>query len=142
MSVTRFVGRYRFLSNFWPCAIKGPGGWTYATVEHAYQAWKTNDQQQWVVLASRALMPTPGIAKRYSRQLSLRPDWESIKLQVMDNLLRQKFAPGSDLHAKLLATEGEIVEGNTWGDVFWGVCNGIGENHLGKLLMSIRDQSK
>ncbi len=35
--------------------------------------------------------------------------------------------------------EGEIVERNTWNDTFWGVCKGKGENHLGILLMEIRD---
>jgi predicted NAD-dependent protein-ADP-ribosyltransferase YbiA (DUF1768 family) len=33
----------------------------------------------------------------------------------------------------------ELIEGNWWGDTYWGVCNGVGENHLGKLLMKIRD---
>jgi predicted NAD-dependent protein-ADP-ribosyltransferase YbiA (DUF1768 family) len=32
----------------------------------------------------------------------------------------------------------ELVEGNWWNDTFWGVCNGVGENNLGKLLMKIR----
>ena len=25
-------------------------------------------------------------------------------------------------------------------DFFWGVCNGKGENHLGKILMKVRDE--
>jgi hypothetical protein len=43
----------------------------------------------------------------------------------------------------LLATgDKELIEGNTWGDTFWGVCNGIGQNHLGKILMAKRTELK
>jgi hypothetical protein len=71
----------------------------------------------------------------------LRADWEDIRLEVMLNLLRQKFAPGSELRTKLeTTTPHELVEGNTWGDTFWGVCNGVGQNNLGRLLMQVRDE--
>jgi predicted NAD-dependent protein-ADP-ribosyltransferase YbiA (DUF1768 family) len=33
-----------------------------------------------------------------------------------------------------------LIEENTWGDTFWGICKGQGENHLGRLLMQIRDE--
>jgi predicted NAD-dependent protein-ADP-ribosyltransferase YbiA (DUF1768 family) len=56
----------------------------------------------------------------------------------MRDLLRQKFAH-PELRRLLLATgDAELVEGNTWGDRFWGVCAGRGQNHLGRLLMAIR----
>ena len=60
----------------------------------------------------------------------------------MEFLLRQKFSDQNKvLKEKLLATgEAEIVEGNDWDDTFFGVCNGVGENQLGKLLMKIRDE--
>lgn len=49
----------------------------------------------------------------------------------------------SDLRKKLLATgDAELVENNTCGDVFWGICDGVGENHLGKILMLVRDRLK
>jgi len=141
MAVKSFTGKYRWLSNFYPCEVQGPGGFRYPTVEHAYQAWKTNDQKEWVVLASKALTPYPGDAKRHGRKLTLRPDWESIKLTVMENLLRQKFMSGTDLCERLCETgEEDIIEGNTWGDIFWGVCNGVGQNMMGHLLMKIRDE--
>lgn len=34
--------------------------------------------------------------------------------------------------------ESILIEKNTWGDTYFGVCNGVGENNLGKDLMSIR----
>ena len=51
----------------------------------------------------------------------------------------EKFSCNFYLLHKLLTTgDAKIVEGNTWGDTFWGVCGGVGENHLGKVLMRIR----
>ena len=82
---------------------------------------------------------TPGQAKRAGNKLVLRPDWEQIKIIVMTDLCRIKF---QDPHMrKLLLDTGdaELIEGNWWNDTFWGVCNGIGQNHLGKILMAIRN---
>jgi len=60
-------------------------------------------------------------------------------VQVMYDLVLQKFQY-ANLRKLLLDTGGQYIqEGNTWGDRFWGVCNGIGENHLGYILMKVRD---
>ena len=68
----------------------------------------------------------------------MRLDWDTVKISVMRNLLQQKFAQ-TPYRELLLATGNHlIIEGNTWGDVFWGVCLGVGENNLGKLIMEIR----
>lgn len=70
----------------------------------------------------------------------LREDWELIKISVMHDLLRQKFGHET-LRKRLLATGDEkLEEGNTWKDYFWGVCNGIGQNQLGVLLMRVREE--
>ena len=85
---------------------------------------------------------TPGEAKRMGRQVTLRKDWEDVKISVMEKGLRMKFAI-PELRDKLLATgEEELVEGNWWGDTCWGVCKGVGANNLGKLLMKIREESR
>jgi N-glycosidase YbiA len=61
---------------------------------------------------------------------------------VMRGLLRQKFSSG-ELYEKLLATgDALLVEGNSWGDRYWGQVQGTGENHLGKLLMQVRKELK
>jgi hypothetical protein len=63
-----------------------------------------------------------------------------VKLDVMLGLLRRKFTQ-LDLRRQLLATgDAELIEDNDWGDHFWGVCMGVGENHLGKLLMQVRGE--
>lgn len=131
-----FRGDRWFLSNFFPAPVVLDGV-TFPTVEHAYQAAKTLHRPSREVVR-RAV--TPGQAKRLGRTLILRPDWEAVKLQVMEALLRQKFADPA-LRAKLRALPGEIVEENTWNDTWWGRCRGRGENHLGRLLMRIRDEA-
>ena len=68
----------------------------------------------------------------------LRNDWERIKLHVMGDVLMAKFSD-PELRGKLLATDqSPLYEGNNWGDRYWGVVNGEGENHLGRLLMAVR----
>lgn len=58
----------------------------------------------------------------------------------MKNLLQIKFSE-DPYKTKLICTYPQsLVEGNTWNDTYWGVCNGIGDNNLGKLLMQVRDQ--
>ena len=74
------------------------------------------------------------------RRVELREDWDAVKLGVMYEVLQAKFAQNPELYNQLKDTgTEEIVEGNWWYDKYWGVCNGEGENHLGKLLMWIRD---
>jgi N-glycosidase YbiA len=135
MTIDRFSGEYRFLSNFWPCEIKYEGK-TYPSTEHAYQAAKTLDIKERNKIRDAK---TPGDAKRLGRKITLRSDWESVKLQVMENLVRQKFFDNPKLGKKLIDTgEQELIEGNTWGDKVWGQVNGVGQNHLGKILMKVR----
>ncbi len=133
--IERFDGQYRFLSNFWPAIVKYEGI-TYPSVEHAYQAAKTFDRS---ARASVAALDTAGQAKRAGRGLVMRPDWDLVKLDVMRELLVQKFSEQTPRQLLLATAPAELIEGNSWGDHFWGVCGGEGENYLGKLLMSIRD---
>ncbi len=129
-----FEGPYRFLSNFYE---GGPG----LTGEHYFQAAKaaTPDQHDWVLAAE-----TPGQAKYRGRSVQMREDWEEVKIDVMTDVVRTKFQDPT-LRQWLDATgDFELVEGNNWGDTFWGVDNqtGEGENHLGKILMQIREENR
>ena len=131
-----FDGKYAFLSNFSPSPIVFDCV-TYPTVEHFFQALKSLNRDERRSIAAAA---SPGKAKRMGRQVKLREDWEDIKLDVMREGLRLKFKDPK-LKAKLLATgDAYLEEGNTWHDTYWGVCNGIGQNHLGLLLMEIREE--
>ena len=134
----------RFLSNFYPVTVTLDGE-QYAAVEDAFQAAKTLDMKQRRLIQ---LCQTPAEARKCGRRVTLRPDWNEIKLDVMLQLLRQKFSR-PDLKALLLATEDAVlIEGNTHHDNFWGNCTCKrcaeieGENHLGKLLMQVREEMK
>ena len=134
--INSFDKEYYFLSNYYPSKITFEGI-EYKTVEHAFQAAKSLDNFERYTIA---MMPTPGRAKQMGRSTSLRADWEEVKESIMEICLREKFAI-PELREKLLATgDEELIEGNTWNDRFWGVCNGEGENKLGKLLMKIRKE--
>lgn len=137
-----FRGVHRFLSNFFPVTIEYEGA-KYYSLEHAYQAMKTTDldlRRELQFDTGSDLSISPSKAKNWGRRVQLRPDWEEIKLGVMEGLLHAKFE-NPELRKKLLETgRCELIEGNTWGDRYWGVCNGVGENHLGKLLMKVRDE--
>ena len=79
------------------------------------------------------------------RRVKLRPDWEQVKVGLMEEIVRAKFTQNEDLKQRLLATgDKRLAEGNTWGDTFWGVDlrSGRGENHLGRILMRVRDELK
>ena len=85
------------------------------------------------------LSGTAGQVKRLGGKVSMRGDWDEIKVGVMRDLIRIKFQD-EQLVAELLCTgHKELIEGNTWNDIFWGVCNGKGENWLGRILMEVRE---
>lgn len=139
--IDRFEGPHRFLSNFYSSPLELEGR-RWPTVEHAYQAAKTTDRTAQEQIRTAA---TPGRAKRLGQQVTLRPNWDERRLVVMRRLVAAKFAVGSDLAGRLLATgDAELIEGNTWGDTFWGqvVRDGrpVGHNHLGRLLMARRSE--
>lgn len=137
MNITSFQGQHRWLSNFFPSVVTFADG-EYATVEHAYQAAKTRNAQQRETIR---LAATPGVAKRLGRYVDLRDDWDEVKLLIMHNLVWVKFTRHPVLQQLLLDTGGvKLVEGNNWGDTYWGTCNGVGENQLGRILMNVRDK--
>lgn len=133
-TIDRFSGAYAVLSNFYPSVVRLDGV-EYPSVEHAYQAAKTFNLREREGIR-RA--PKPGTAKALGRMVRLRVDWEDVKLKVMKDLVRQKFQ-GAKAQAMLMATgDAVLIEGNYWNDTFWGICNGKGENHLGRILMEVR----
>ena len=133
--ITSFRGEYAFLSNFYPCPVRL--GWnTFQNAEAAFQSCKSNDLTD----TTQFVNMTGQQAKRVGRKVELRPDWEYIKDNVMECVVSCKFNQNKDLRDKLLATGNrELIEGNTWNDTYWGVCNGKGQNKLGKILMKVRD---
>jgi len=135
--IAEFTGEYEFLSNFYLCDV-GFEGYVYPSAEHAYQAAKTKLREE------RYLVRTcgyPANAKHMGRQVTLRPHWEEIKLSIMHEIVLEKFRHNEHLCERLLATgTAQLVEGNYWGDTFWG-ADGMtlgGQNWLGQILMLVR----
>lgn len=134
-TIDRFRDEFFFLSNFFPATVDYEGI-TYPTSEHAYQAAKTLDVSERKRIAA---LKSPSQAKTEGRKLKLRDDWERVKFDVMEQVVRIKFATNDDLKRKLLDTsDRHLEEGNDWGDKLWGTVNGEGENRLGKILMKVR----
>lgn len=141
--INEFRGTFRFLSNFHPSPIRvrfsNDVHTVAATAEHVFQAFKTRNKT-----TQRAILRTenPGYAKRLGRTCDLREDWEDIKLNVMRAVVRAKFEQNEDLKFMLFATDdATLIEGNHWNDTFWGVDlkTGQGHNHLGIILMEVRE---
>lgn len=135
--IKEFQGEYRWLSNFALVQIY-LDGMEYQSVEHAYMSAKSSDDEWKNFCADKSV--SAGAVKKASRGIKLIDDWERLRIPIMRGCLLQKFGK-SPFMEKLLATGNvHIQEGNHWGDKFWGVClrTGVGENHLGILIMEIR----
>ncbi len=133
-AIQEFVGDYRFLSSFWFCDVFG-----WPTIEHAYQASKTRNRgEQQLIMACQ----TPGQAKRAGQKVTLRSDWNQLRIHVMASLVDMKFSGMNPMLVDLLMNTypAQLIEGNKWGDTYWGISNGIGSNHLGEILMARRKQ--
>ena len=135
-----FFGEYRFLSNFYEAPITYEGI-TYRNNEAAFQAQKCLTDEEKLEFATLE----PSKAKSLGRRVSLRSDWEKVKVGIMEEIVRAKFLQNDELANQLLSTGDRILEeGNSWNDTFWGVSikTRKGENNLGRILMKIRDEIK
>ena len=131
---------YEFLSNFYEARVEY-GGLAFGSSEAAFQAQKCITEEE----KAQFMEFGPGKSKGIGRGIKLRPDWESVKVGIMEEIVRAKFTQHRELAEKLLATGDKVlVEGNHWGDTCWGVDTrtGQGEDYLGKILMEIREELK
>lgn len=134
-----FSGDLFFLSNMYPCNVQlDIDGKTYRfqSSEAAFQAGKCTDPRE---IRQFETLRDGKAAKRLGRKIALRPDWNIYRIQWMQKVVAAKFQQNPELMQKLKETgDMPLVETNTWGDTFWGVSNGKGKNHLGRILMEIR----
>lgn len=152
--VPTFTGEYYWLSNFFPRSLRfrvagqGPDafGLEFPMSEHAYQAGKAHamvdksrNARADYILSIRA-EPDPTRCKHIARKVQIDVDlWDSMKDAVMREVVFEKFLQHTDLRSNLLDTgTAMLVEGNTWGDKYWGRVDGKGLNHLGVILMETR----
>lgn len=141
-TITEFKDEYRFLSNFYPATFV----WNHIiwlNSEAAYQSAKSLDYETWLDFAK---MKNPADAKRAGKTIQIRPDWRTVKVGIMRDIVFEKFNQNPDLRVQLFATnDAWLEEGNLWKDVFWGVCppgSSVGQNQLGNILMEVRQSLK
>ena len=130
--IKSFRGKHAFLSNMFEAPVMG-----YKSAEAAFQASKASNE------ADRAKFKNLSgkEARALGRKIKLRSDWNNVRVDVMRDIIRAKFRENPELAKQLLATgNANLVEGNTWGDTFWGEVNGLGQNQLGKILMEVREE--
>ena len=139
--ITEFKDEFSFLSNFYPSVVEDEGI-TYPSVEHAFQAAKSLNNLERLNIKNAN---SPGKAKRMGRKVTLREDWNELKIPKMAILVLQKFSKHNSLKNKLIATGNtSLIEGNTWHDNFWGDCicyqcrDIVGLNALGLILEDVR----
>ena len=158
LSKIAFKGELKFLSNMFSSAISIPASepfltlskqlgiesevsCLYASSEHFYQASKSLDPA-WKVLV---LSTDDGekvkffARKHLGKKYKMREDWDEVRVPIMEIAVFLKFFQSKELQKKLLSINGDIIEHNCWNDTFWGVCDGVGENRLGEILMTTRD---
>lgn len=138
MKITSFRGKWFFLSNFYETKVTFEG-LMYNNAESAFQAMKCRYYDDRIKFLSK----TGAQAKQLGKHIRLRDDWESVKLDYMYKIVKAKFEQNDFIRKQLIDTgDVEIEEHNDWNDIYWGVCGGHGENHLGKIFMLVRNELK
>lgn len=136
-NIDYFREEYEFLSNFYPTKVMFDGI-TYYNSEAVYQAQKCLHSEERLRFARLSADE----AKRLGQKVERRLDWDDVKYNIMEQIVYAKFTQNPTLAQDLLDTgEKPLKEGNYWKDLYWGVDlkSGEGENHLGKILMALRD---
>ena len=139
--INSFTKEYRFLSNFYITPVTYEGI-TYPSSENAYQAAKSRDADTRIKMATLS----PAQSKKLGQTVTLIPEWELNKVNIMETILKSKFE-NIQLARWLKDTDDAIlIEGNLWHDNFWGACNcptcadKKKLNTLGQLLMKVRSE--
>lgn len=135
--IDNFRGEYFFLSNFYMRNIETVNG-VFPSVEHMFMAEKSTSTEDYEMIRQSS---SPKEARQIGRIIELRSDWEDVKDEIMYEACYYKFSQHEDLRQRLLATDDKVlVEGNKWGDDYWGKCTPNGKNVLGKILMRVREE--
>jgi len=144
------------LTNYWVLCTKITyEGKEYPTPEHLYQARKfiypgapaVNEKHAEAIRVAstsckaKVLASAPTRKTRSAKGLAINPQWDEIKLQVMREVIELKFRANPYCHWTLMSTHPFDLEERPPSDSFWGVgADGSGKNHLGKLLVELREK--
>jgi ribA/ribD-fused uncharacterized protein len=135
-----FVNEDRWLSNFWIEPDKTHVEGEYQAEKHAGHPWRQ------ATIRRQGPKKAKKLGRRWELNTYQQMEWDHRKVQVMTRLVQQKIEDHPAIAVALIATAGvELVEKNNWHDNFWGDCSclrcyKVGENHLGKVWMKLRDE--
>ncbi|MFZ2048882.1 MAG: NADAR family protein [Minisyncoccia bacterium] len=133
-----YEDEHYYLSNFSAFALV-IGGEIWMTVEHAYQGMKFPNHPKIRAEIEDALSAHE--AKKIARvnKEFVRPDWNEVKLGIMEALIRAKIDQHPYVLKKLLQTGTAVLIENSAKDAFWGRGpDWQGYNHLGRIWMKLR----
>ena len=138
--IRSFKGEYDFLNNRYGCSFVWQGI-RYNNVESAFHASKYTDESE------RNILSRMSADKAVKKSMDFTPsaEWEDCKLNIMESIIMAKFDQNPSLKKRLIETDNRIlINGNNEHETYWGVdlYSWIGENHIGKILMTIRDKEK
>lgn len=130
---------FKELSNFYAAPFSLDGK-TWPSVEHYFQAMKFPTDPAYQETIRQIKTPQSAKSLGSSKEHPIRPDWDSVREEVMKKALEAKFTQNEALKQILLSTKGkELVEASPT-DIYWGIGKARkGQNRLGKLLMELRD---
>lgn len=144
-AVVNFSGQFYSLSNFSHdrVVLTFKDGQTYncPTSEHAFVLCKTTDPTMRAQIVAVPKASEVRAFGRDARNLPLRPDWEQVKVTVMERIVLAKALQHPRIGTLVLATGARmLVEGNTWKDETWGFHfpTQRGWNYLGRSWMKVR----
>jgi len=128
---------YYVFSNFSSFSMDYEGTY-FPTSEHLYHYFKFTDpvlQQQ--IREAKSAHEAFKLAE-VNKHLR-RTDWDDIKLDVMEKILRMKVEQHPYVKKKLIASGNQPIIECSWRDDYWGWGpNKDGQNQLGRLWMKIR----
>lgn len=161
-----FYGKESPLSNFYSVEIEFNGS-KWITSEHIYQSYKFIHCPWFMELIKNT--DTPAKASYLAKQrknnynwyvnnnlypnltidnvidvskqnnVKLRDDWESVKYNIMREIVFQKFYQNIGIKIYLLNTMGRDLIENSPTDYYWGIgARKTGKNMLGIILMEVR----
>lgn len=135
------TGEHGAFSNFSRHKVKLKGK-IWETSEHYFQAQKFAGTK-YETEVRKAKGPAEAARIGRDKSLPLRKDWESVKDNVMRDVVYAKFTQDEHLRKLLLSTVDEKLVEHTANDSYWGDGgNGKGKNMLGIILMEVRDRIK
>lgn len=133
------IPEFKELSNMYASPFEMDGK-TWPSVEHYFQAQKFPSDPAYQEEIRKAKSGLKAKSLGQSQEHPIRPDWNTYRLEAMEKAVRAKFTQNEALKKLLLSTGNRELQEASPTDPFWGVGkSGKGENHLGKILMKLRN---